>query len=80
MNVGRDNATIVSTIVSLAHSLDLDVVAEGVEQEEQAQRLRELHCDEMQGFLFGKPVPVADIAVLLCQLREPGARAAHGRL
>ncbi|MDO9106305.1 MAG: EAL domain-containing protein [Methylovulum sp.] len=49
--------SLVSTIINLAHSLKLKVVAEGVETEEQANLLRELHCDEMQGYLFSKPVP-----------------------
>ncbi len=49
-----------STIISLAHSLKLKVVAEGVETEEQSRLLRLLDCDEMQGFLFSKPVP-ADV-------------------
>jgi EAL domain-containing protein (putative c-di-GMP-specific phosphodiesterase class I) len=47
----------VSSIINLAHSLRLNVVAEGVETEEQARLLRLLNCDEMQGFLFGKPLP-----------------------
>ena len=46
-----------STIINLAHSLKLKVVAEGVETEEQSRLLRLLGCDEMQGFLFSKPVP-----------------------
>ena len=48
---------LVSTIIDLAHSLKLKVVAEGVETEEQSRLLRLLRCDEMQGFLFSKPVP-----------------------
>ncbi len=47
----------VSTIINLAHSLKLKVVAEGVETEEQSRLLRLLSCDEMQGFLFSEPVP-----------------------
>jgi EAL domain-containing protein (putative c-di-GMP-specific phosphodiesterase class I) len=49
----------VSTIITLAHSLKLDVVAEGVETEEQARLLRLLNCDAMQGNLFSTPVPGA---------------------
>jgi diguanylate cyclase (GGDEF)-like protein/PAS domain S-box-containing protein len=52
-----DATTLVSTIISLAHSLRLTVVAEGVETEEQAQILRLLRCDEMQGYLVSKPMP-----------------------
>jgi EAL domain-containing protein (putative c-di-GMP-specific phosphodiesterase class I) len=47
----------VSTIISLAHALKLKVVAEGVETEEQSHLLNVLSCDEIQGFLFSKPVP-----------------------
>ncbi|HEY4973960.1 MAG TPA: EAL domain-containing protein, partial [Steroidobacteraceae bacterium] len=43
---------------NLAHALKLNVVAEGVATEEQLRQLRLLHCDEMQGFLYGKPVAV----------------------
>jgi EAL domain-containing protein (putative c-di-GMP-specific phosphodiesterase class I) len=52
-----DGLTLVSVIINLAHALKLNVVAEGVETEEQLHQLRQLHCDEMQGYLFGKPVP-----------------------
>ena len=49
--------TIVSTIISLAHALNLSVVAEGVETPEQWNMLRELGCDEIQGYVYSKPVP-----------------------
>jgi EAL domain-containing protein (putative c-di-GMP-specific phosphodiesterase class I) len=55
---GAGGLTLVSVIVNLAHALKLKVVAEGVETEAQLRQLRLLHCDEMQGYLFGKPVPV----------------------
>jgi EAL domain-containing protein (putative c-di-GMP-specific phosphodiesterase class I) len=48
--------TLVSSIISLAHSLGLSVVAEGVESEEQLQLLQSLNCSEAQGYLFGRPV------------------------
>jgi EAL domain-containing protein (putative c-di-GMP-specific phosphodiesterase class I) len=57
MTAGPEGLALVSTIITLAHSLKLKVVAEGVETEEQARLLRLLRCDEMQGFLFSKPVP-----------------------
>ena len=57
MTVGPEGLALVSTIINLAHSLKLTVVAEGVETEEQSRLLRLLSCDEMQGFLFSKPVP-----------------------
>jgi diguanylate cyclase (GGDEF)-like protein len=50
--------TLVSVIINLAHALKLNTVAEGVETEEQLRQLRLLGCDEMQGYLFGMPVPV----------------------
>jgi diguanylate cyclase (GGDEF)-like protein len=53
--------TLVSTMISLARSLKLTVVAEGVEQEEQARMLRLLRCDQMQGFLFDAPLTFEDM-------------------
>nr|MBO2512417.1 sensor domain-containing diguanylate cyclase [Gammaproteobacteria bacterium] len=60
-----DDAAIVATIVNMAHSLKLDVVAEGVESEEQLEFLRELGCDYVQGHLFGDPVDAATFAEML---------------
>jgi EAL domain-containing protein (putative c-di-GMP-specific phosphodiesterase class I) len=57
--------TLVSTIIALAHSLKLEVVAEGVETEEQATALQRLGCDQMQGYLFSRPVDFDAITVLL---------------
>src|ERR1700728_1211778 len=54
---GPEGLALVSTIITLAHSLKLKVVAEGVETEEQLRLLRLLNCDEFQGYLFSKPVP-----------------------
>ncbi|MDB5581171.1 MAG: response regulator receiver modulated sensor-containing diguanylate [Bradyrhizobium sp.] len=54
-----EGMALVSTIIGLAHAFKLKVVAEGVEIEEQSRLLRLLQCDEMQGFLFSKPLPVA---------------------
>ena len=50
--------TLVSVIINLAQALKLNTVAEGVETEEQLRQLQALGCDEMQGYLFGEPVPV----------------------
>ncbi len=60
----RDRA-IVAGVLSIAHSLGVRVVAEGVETEEQASILVALGCDEAQGFLFGKPAPESEIEKLL---------------
>ena len=59
MTSGPQGLALVSTIIGLAHALKLKVVAEGVETEEQSRLLRLLNCDEMQGYLFSKPLPVA---------------------
>jgi PAS domain S-box-containing protein len=56
---------LVSTIVSLAHNLDLKVVAEGIETEEEAKLLKLLRCEQGQGFLYSKPIPAAEFAALL---------------
>lgn len=60
-----DDLAIVSSIISLAHSLNLRVVAEGVETEQQANLLRLLKCNEFQGYLFCPPVPAERIEELL---------------
>ena len=60
MTEAQAGLALVSTIINLAHSLKLEVVAEGVETDEQSRLLRLLNCDEMQGFLFSKPLPVAE--------------------
>ena len=65
LNDDPDAMTLVSTIISLAHSLRLKVVAEGVETENQAKFLRLLRCDEMQGYLFSKPLPAEELVSLL---------------
>ena len=67
----RDIATdsndkaIVRTIIVMAHSLNLEVIAEGVETEEQKQFLYDSNCTHYQGYLFSKPVPIAEFEALL---------------
>ena len=71
----RDLATdssdraIVRTIVAMAHSLNLDVIAEGVETEEQRQLIQDCGCKLYQGYLFSKPVPIEQFEALL---KQPG--------
>lgn len=60
-----DTMTMVRSIISMAHELRLKVVAEGVDEEEQAAMLRLLKCDEMQGYLISKPVPAEVLVTLL---------------
>ncbi len=52
-----DDASLTSAIIAMAHGLRRIVVAEGVETEEQAAFLTERGCDELQGYLIGRPVP-----------------------
>jgi diguanylate cyclase (GGDEF)-like protein/PAS domain S-box-containing protein len=65
MTTDDHNMMIVSTIISLTHSLHLKVTAEGVETEEQCAALKKLKCDRAQGYLFGKPMAAVEIAALL---------------
>jgi diguanylate cyclase (GGDEF)-like protein/PAS domain S-box-containing protein len=55
IDTSRSNRAIVSAIVAMAHGLDLSVTAEGVETEAQVSFLREQRCEEVQGYLFGRP-------------------------
>jgi EAL domain-containing protein (putative c-di-GMP-specific phosphodiesterase class I) len=57
IDTSRSNRAIVSAIAAMAHGLDLAVTAEGVETEAQVEFLREQKCEEVQGFLFGRPGP-----------------------
>jgi diguanylate cyclase (GGDEF)-like protein len=61
----QHNIAIVTFIINLAHSLDLKVVAEGVETAEQVAFLQQLNCDELQGYFYSKPLPLTDALKLL---------------
>ncbi len=67
MGEGEDKLEIVRAIVTLAHNLKMNVMAEGVENREHLATLRDLDCEFGQGFLFSKPVPAEDIPDLLSQ-------------
>ena len=69
-----DDAPIVTSIIAMAHSLNLRVVAEGVETREQVKFLAKRRCDEYQGFLFSKPVGSDEFAALLARTRKKAGR------
>ncbi|MEO8005624.1 MAG: EAL domain-containing protein [Betaproteobacteria bacterium] len=71
----KDDGAIVEAIIAMAHSLQLKVVAEGVETKAQADFLRKLGCDQAQGYHYSKPIPSSDIVKLLYKSmpRDPGS-------
>jgi EAL domain-containing protein (putative c-di-GMP-specific phosphodiesterase class I) len=75
-NVDHGNA-IVRSIIDLAHSLKLDVVAEGVELESQLSTLAELHCDQVQGYLFSPAVDADAFSAFLNRAPRIRTRPAH---
>jgi len=62
-----DDAAIARTIVRLGHSLNLKVIAEGVEAKEHEAFLREEMCDEVQGFLYSRPIPIDQFTEFLSE-------------
>jgi EAL domain-containing protein (putative c-di-GMP-specific phosphodiesterase class I) len=58
---------ILDTIIMLAHKLEMTVTAEGIETAYQAEVLSALGCDQVQGFLYGRPVPASEIALFLLE-------------
>ncbi len=65
-----DDAAISKAIISMAHSLGIRVVAEGVETAAQCQFLRRHRCDEMQGYYFSRPLPPVEITALLIEKKH----------
>ncbi len=65
MESSEVNRSIVKTIIELAHTLKLNVVAEGIEHQHQADSLLEMNCDVVQGYLFSKPVAGEKMSALL---------------
>lgn len=70
INSDADSAAICNTIIGLAHSLKMSVIAEGVETEAQLHYLRRQHCDEIQGYYFSRPVAAAEFANMLAADRR----------
>jgi diguanylate cyclase (GGDEF)-like protein len=75
-------SNILRTIIALGHSLRMRVTAEGVETAKQAEHLRGLACDYIQGFHYGRPVPVTDVAALILNgaIAAPPRAARTGRV
>jgi EAL domain-containing protein (putative c-di-GMP-specific phosphodiesterase class I) len=65
MMISPDSRAIVKAITMLAHELGMAIVAEGVENEHQVELLRSFACDQLQGYLFSKPLPAAALEPLL---------------
>ncbi|MCL7748944.1 EAL domain-containing protein [Halalkalibacter alkaliphilus] len=70
----KDDETIVKTIISMAHNLNLNVVAEGIETKEQVEFLKQHLCNEGQGYFFSKPVPEVELMGNIQQIQENPAK------
>lgn len=69
ITTSADDASIATAIVAMAHSMNLKVVAEGVETLDQLRFLTSLHCDEIQGYFISRPVPAEEMVHLLAEGR-----------
>jgi EAL domain-containing protein (putative c-di-GMP-specific phosphodiesterase class I) len=61
----EEDSAIVAAVISMAHTLGLSVVAEGVERAEQIEQLRRLRCDRVQGRLLARPLPAPELEALM---------------
>lgn len=73
MTEDNDDRTLVKTTIDLAHELGMEVVAEGVELEEQSTMLAAMRCDTVQGYLFSRPVPFDQLAAYLKEHKTLGS-------
>jgi len=62
-DIDGTSRAVTSAIIALAHSLDIEVIAEGVESEEQAQMLKGMSCSQAQGYFYSRPLKLADLDV-----------------
>ena len=65
LGISHEGKVFFQAIVSMAHALGMAVVAEGVENSEQLEILRELGCDEAQGYFIARPMPSVELAAML---------------
>jgi diguanylate cyclase (GGDEF)-like protein len=70
-------ATLVSTVVALARAFSMKTVAEGVETPEQLHKLRQMRCDQAQGYLFSRPVPASDVPSVIARLERAQFTTIH---
>ena len=70
MNQAESNKKYVASIISIGHVLGLEVISEGVESEDQLETLKEIGCDYIQGFIWGRPMPPEEAAKLIAQQEE----------
>ena len=71
LGVTEQSSAVITAIIALARALGLRVIAEGVENERQREVLTRLGCQLMQGYLFGRPLPAAELARWLAPLKTP---------
>jgi EAL domain-containing protein (putative c-di-GMP-specific phosphodiesterase class I) len=77
LHLNGDGATITRSIINLAHSLGMQVVAEGVERDEHVDFLLDHECDIGQGYLFSRPIPAPEFKTLLARVSR--ANLGYGR-
>jgi diguanylate cyclase (GGDEF)-like protein len=70
-------AILVSTVVTLARAFNMKTVAEGVETPEQLHKLRQMRCDQAQGYLFSRPVPASDVPPVVARIERAQPTAIH---
>ena len=63
----KSNTDVTDAIIDLGHKMNLSIVAEGVETEEQLQYLKKNNCDKIQGYLFSKPLPIAELEIMIIE-------------